>query len=348
MTVTILVCRSPGEVRAVAVREGIVMEYAIERPGHPDGVGDILRGRVLAHLQALAGAFVALPDTQGFLPDSAGGSGLTEGEAVRVRITRAAQAGKGPRLARDGMLDEPGLPALLHRGPGAAPRLAAIHPGASVERCARFDDAIEAQLDALSSPDVPLPGGARATVHPTPALVAIDLDTAAASADRGPRRAMQTALNHAALPELARQIRLRNLSGAILIDAAGLPGRKRAALGPALAAALATDPLRPRFLGFTQLGFAEITRPRIHPPLHELLSSPHGIGLAALRRLGFDSDADPATALALRAHPAICAALMEDAAARADIQDRTGRALILRADPSVALTGPVIERLPRA
>ena len=104
-------------------------------------------------------------------------------------------------------------------------------------------------------------------------------------ASGGGKMAAHLAVNRAVLPALARQIRLRNLSGAILVDFAGLPARRRAALAPALHAALAEDPLRPRLLGFTALGLAEIVRPRVHPPLHELLAGPHAAGLAALRRI---------------------------------------------------------------
>ena len=35
---------------------------------------------------------------EGFLPDSEGGASLREGDLVSVRVTRAAQGGKGPRL----------------------------------------------------------------------------------------------------------------------------------------------------------------------------------------------------------------------------------------------------------
>ena len=128
-----------------------------------------------------------------------------------------------------------------------------------------------------------MPAGMRASIYPTPALVAIDLDMAAATASRQAKASAQMAANLAALPALARQIRLRNLSGAILVDPAGLSLKRRPKLAPALAMALATDPLQPRLLGFTALGLAEIVRRRVRPPLHELLAGPHAAGLAALR-----------------------------------------------------------------
>ncbi len=344
---------SPGEVRAVALQDGVVMDYALSRPGRPDGMGDVHRGRVIARVPAMAGAFVALVDGEGFLPDSAGATGLTVGDAVRVRITRAAQGDKGPRLARDGPCD-PGPPTLLRRGLDAGQRLATLYPGAalqpddSAQLMTRFTDAVEAELDVLATPHADLPGGMQASFTPTPALVAIDLDMAAATAGQGGKPAAQLAANRAALPALARHIRLRNLSGAIVLDLAGLKASKRAALAPALTEALAQDPLRPRFLGFTALGLAEILRPRTHPPLHELLGSPHAAGLRALRTMVHDMAADPASALALRAPPAICTALEQDSAARADLARRTGRPLVLRADPALAPGQTVLERIARA
>ena len=122
---------SPGEIRAVACDAAGPLDYAIDRPGAPDGVGDLHRGRITARVPALAGSFVKLADgTEGFLPDSAGG-GAPEGTILPVRITRAPQGGKGPRLTAR-VEAPPGPVALLHRGPGAIERLAARAAIASV------------------------------------------------------------------------------------------------------------------------------------------------------------------------------------------------------------------------
>ena len=146
--------------------------------------------------------------------------------------------------------------------------------------------------------------------------------------------------NRAALPALMRQVVLRNLSGAILIDFAGIPARRRQALAPDLQAALAADPARPRLLGFSHLGLAELLRPRSMPPLHELLAGPHAAGLAALRRLA----AEPG-----RRHPHLCAApsviaaLQADQDALRDLERRLTHALILRSCPTAAPLGWTIE-----
>jgi Ribonuclease G/E len=333
-------------VQVAAVVAGVLTDYALWRPGAPDGVGDVHRGRVSARAPSMAGAFVALAgDVSGFLPDSAGAKGLAEGDGVRVRIVRAAQGGKGPRLTAEAR--EAGPPALLRRGPTPLGRLLALHAGAEVltddpslapdlsrvlgRRVAVsadvFDDDLAAQIEALADTEVTLRSGARLTVTPTPALVAIDVDAGAATGSLA-------SVNRSALPEIARQIRLRNLSGAIVVDVAGLSPRGRGALGSDFSGALAGDPLGARFLGFTALGLAEIVRPRVHPPLHELLAGPHAAGLAALRAI-----AASGRNVALRASPQVAEALQGDSAALDGLARRTGRALMLRSDPTLPASG---------
>ena len=328
-----------------------LLDYAIWRPGLPDGVGDIYRGRVTALMPGMAGAFVTLGAEDGFLPDSEGGKGATIGTILPVRVTRAAIGGKGPRLsARVAEELPPGPVALIYRGPNALERLGAAYPdaeiliddpamarpGATIVATA-FDDDIAGQIDALSDPTVALPNGASLSIHPTPALVAIDTDS-------GGQGGSLNAFNRSIAPALAREIRLRNLSGAIVVDLAGLPIRKRAALGPSIADALSGDPLKPRFLGFTALGLAEILRTRIHPPLHELLAGPHAAGLAALREIAANLDPDPRRLPALRAAPAVVEALQRDPVALPDLARRAGHALTLRSDPSLTGTAWRLEQ----
>jgi Ribonuclease G/E len=364
MTTRILGACSPGEVRVAVVRDGVLADYGIWRPGAPDGVGDVYRGRVIAKVPAMAGTFVTLGDAEGFLPDSNGGAGLSDGDGVTVRITRAAQGGKGPRLAVHDCGPTAGeAPALLSRGPGVLLEFALRHADAPVElddaalvgrlrpvlggRVAHcgvgFDAMIEEAVEELAVPSVELPRGGRLHIQPTLALVAIDVDAGSAVGTRQGKTAALLGANRAMLPELARQIRLRNLSGAIMVDFAGLPSRRRVALGPPLAGALEGDPVGPRLLGFTALGLAEIVRPRIHPPLHEQLAGPHAAGLTALRRVAAEVAAQPHRSPVLRASPAIVSALQGDAEALADLARRAGRGLILRSDATLPATGWMIE-----
>ena len=363
----ILVSASPGEVRVAAWDRDGLADYAIWRPGAPDGVGDLYRGRITARVPAMAGAFVELIDGYGFLPDTEGGRDASEGTVLGVRVTRAAQGGKGPRLtahlseAERGRIGT-GSAALLHRGPDPVQRLAALYPdapvvvddvamaarlravlGPRIEQGEAFDEHVEGAIEELGETVAALPGGARLSVYPTPALTALDVDLAALTADRRGKSAAQMAANTELLAAIARQIRLRNLSGAILLDFGGMPARRRTALGPALSAALADDPLQPRLLGFTALGFAEIVRPRVHPPLAELLAGPHATGLAALRRAAREAAARPEVVWRLRAAPVVVTALRADPVALPEFARRAGRDVVLREDRALAPLGWAVE-----
>jgi Ribonuclease G/E len=355
----ILVEASPGEVRTALLRGGMLTEAWVERPARPDGVGDLQRGRVVAISAAMSGAFVALAGNEtGFLPESAASAprqpirkAVQEGQILGLRVTRAAQAGKGPRLsalladAEAALLAvaPPGAPRLVARGPCAAQHLAARYPKAVLrvagaglmarlrvalgdrvvaQHGAVFDEAIEGEFAALAESAVALPGGGVLHIQTTRALTALDVDSGGAG--DGLAR-----FNETALPEIARQIRLRNLSGAILLDVAGLSAKRRQALLEPLRAALAPDRLV-RLVGLTGLGLVEMVRDRIHPPLAEILHTPLAEGLAALRQAARDAAARPAQRLVLEARPEVIAALRDLPGALDDYTALTGHGLELR------------------
>lgn len=346
---------SPGEMR-VALWGGGLLDYALSRSGGPGDIADLHRGRVIARVPSMAGAFIALEAGEGFLPDSEMGAhkALGVGTILGVRVTRAPQGGKGPRLsarltpAQQGMIGD-GAPALLARGPDALMRMLALYPDTklSIDDAERardigpgpfsivaraFDDEIEQAVGELNSPEAALGGGARMSVHPTPALMAIDVDLGGQTAQRRDKKSAQQDGNRGLIPELCRQIRLRNLSGAIVIDLAGMTPRTRLALAPDFTKALAQDRLAPKFLGFSALGLAEILRPRLHAALHEMMAGPHAAGLAGLRALARESAATPHLAPVLRCSPDVATALRQDTAALTALARRTGRPLMLHED----------------
>ncbi|GAN80795.1 ribonuclease E/G [Acidocella aminolytica] len=280
---------------AASVRESLVRigllhgdelaEFYIWNRTAPDGVGDLYTCRVDAVEKALAGCFLALgSELTGFLPDSAGGKGLSVGQYITARVTRAPQGGKGPRLTRD-ETDAGDAPGLLSRGPGPLLDLAARFPAETIVlddyalmaelrpalegrmryHAKAFDPVLEDEIAALAEPSAPLPHGARLHITSAPAATLLDVDAAAAS------HMNPMALNQVIIPEICRQIVLRNLSGGLLIDFAGLKAGQRQKLLPALRDALRRDPLAPNLLGLSHLGFAEVNRRRIRPPLHEIL-----------------------------------------------------------------------------
>jgi Ribonuclease G/E len=274
-----------GTIARIALLEGDrLREYWLWDTAQPDGVGDLYSGRIAAVMPAMAGRFVDIGSSSGFLPDRAGGKGLSVGTYVAVRVTRSAQGGKGPRLEAV-PVQSAGKPGLLKRGPGPLIELCERLPAeqvvlddyaliaelrTTIEGRMRydakaFDPVLEDEVTGLSAPTAALPMGAKMHVTVAPAATLVDIDAQAAS-DVPP-----LALNSAIIPEICRQIVLRNLSGGILIDFAGMKANARTKLTEPLAQALAKDFLRPEFLGFSQLGFAEISRRRVRPPLHEVI-----------------------------------------------------------------------------
>lgn len=127
-----------------------------------------------------------------------------------------------------------------------------------------LDEAIsEALLKTVN-----LPSGGRLSIEETKACVAIDVDS---GNDNG--RGSISALNQEAAVEIARQIRLRNLSGKIIIDFAGSSEYKY--LKPVLETLeveLAKDSNRGRLLGLSKAGNVEILRIRRRPTLQDVLS----------------------------------------------------------------------------
>lgn len=381
----ILASASPGEVRVALIEEGALVEAWFDRPGQRSArVGDVQRARISARAPAMGGAFLALVDGEtGFLPETESDAedpkgraeALAEGRVLPIRIIRAAQGGKGPRAtarltAEERALAGPGpAPALLARGPESALRLARAWPEAelvaddaglvarlrlalggraSLSRVPAFDEVVEAEFAALIEPEVPLPGGGRLLIHPTAGLTAIDVDSGsfAGGAAHGRRT-----VNQLAMAEAARQIRLRNLGGAILLDPAGLAARARAALAETMRGLLIADPLRPRVLGTTGLGLLEIVRPRVHAPLHEVLgatgaswpSSPLTHALAALRQAMREAASRPAVPLRLRAAPALVTALRAMPGALQDYAARAGRSLALVEDATLPLAAWLLD-----
>lgn len=300
---------SPGEVRLAVIDTDYAdddgttagwLDAAIWRPGAPDGVGDVHVVRVQTVTPALGGIFVLLEGgVTGFMPCR---KPLEQGRLVVAQIVRAAQNNKGLRLRLTEQAVPEGMTAPQRLSCGVTPleELAQRYsdaplildsqsigvqlPASLRGRCqyvqAAFDGESESVFETLGSDEASV-GGLTALFSPTPALVAIDLDSAGHPAGAQP----DFAGNVAAFPALAREIRLRNFSGTLLVDAAGVRTRKRPALAGFLKTAMAADMVQPEVLGATPSGLIEVMRKRTRPPMHELIHSPHGIALSILRQI---------------------------------------------------------------
>jgi len=157
---------------------------------------------------------------------------------------------------------------------GAESMIAATMPDRVLQRHDSKEPIFDAygvgdEIAAVSARIVTVPRGARLTFDATEALMAIDVDSAAGGG-RGEDAILKT--NIAALAEVAHQIRLRNLSGLIVIDFISM--RRRASNTRLLQAARKAfwrDPQQVDVLGISAAGLLEVTRRRHAPPLDSYL-----------------------------------------------------------------------------
>ncbi len=119
-----------------------------------------------------------------------------------------------------------------------------------------------------------LDGGGNLMIDPCEALTVIDVNTAK---NTGKRAMEQTVLrtNLEAAEEIARQVRLRNLSGIILIDMIDMQEEShRQAVLDALAEAFRADRVKTVIHGLTSLGLVEMTRKKTRRPLRDDWTQP--------------------------------------------------------------------------
>ena len=351
------------------------------RPGHPgvsisrriEDEGE--RGRLTAAVEALA------PEGDGFIVRTAA-SGAAE-DALETEARALARRWKDIRLRRanvrapSALSTEPGpaLRALRDHGPGIErivaddsealnevreycaaelPALAAVveahrggQGGGQGGKQSLFEAfGVEEQIDEALSPAVALPGGGSLIISQTPALCAIDVNTG--GADGGSKEQTALSVDLEAAAEAARQIRLRNISGLIVVDFVPVrgPGPRAEVLG-AFRAAVAADPLGPHVVGYTAMGLVEMTRRRHGPSLQEILCLPFGdragpskspltVALAALRGVLREGQG-ASVPLTLRASPPVIGALRGPAkAALKEAEQRLGLAITAVADQTFA------------
>jgi ribonuclease G len=124
-------------------------------------------------------------------------------------------------------------------------------------------------LEEALQPHVALEGGGSLIIQPTAALTVIDVNG-------GGRRPLDA--NLAAVPEIARQLRLRRIGGTVVVDFVDLSSRPaRGRVIDALRAAVADDPEPVQAFPMSRFGLVEISRKRSGPTLAEMLGRPCGV-----------------------------------------------------------------------
>lgn len=125
--------------------------------------------------------------------------------------------------------------------------------------------------DAIK-PKVWLKSGGTLVIQPTEALTVIDVNTGKAIS--GKKKVQETFLkvNLEAAKEIAKQLRLRNLSGIIIIDFIDMDLQKnKDLLMEELQEHFKKDPIKTTLVDMTALGLVEVTRKKQRKPLHEQL-----------------------------------------------------------------------------
>jgi Ribonuclease G/E len=376
----LLIAAGPGEWRAALLEQSRAVELYVER-GDTRPPGSLHLGRVVQVVRGLDAALVDIGEERpGFLPlrDVPPGASAQEGARIIVQVRREAHGDKATRLtgrvAGLAALSEraaalappaqiepaPGLmPALRLRLPAMPDRIVCDEPAIVPELRAGFRDAevesrnpmdwpidLDAAFDAGLSPQVALTRGGTLHIEEARAATLIDVDTGTPPDGSSARAAL--AANLEAADRIARELRLRNIGGGIVVDFVGLDGRgPRERVSRALADALAADPAKPQLLGWTRLGHVEIVRPRRGRSLADAMleagwaaRQPFATACAALRRVQREARARPAAAWRLAVPPAVEAALHAQAApALRALETRLGRPIVLAVDPALPRDG---------
>ena len=128
---------------------------------------------------------------------------------------------------------------------------------------------VESQLDAMHLPTVDLPSGGSLVINQTEALVAIDVNSGRSTRERNVEdTALRTNLE--AADEIARQLRLRDLAGLIVIDFIDMESKKHNAMVERrLKEALKNDRARIQLGHISHFGLLEMSRQRLRPSLAE-------------------------------------------------------------------------------
>ncbi|MEZ5731056.1 MAG: Rne/Rng family ribonuclease [Paracoccaceae bacterium] len=225
---------------------------------------------------------------------------------------------------------------------------------------ARFQ--VESYLAAMFNPTVQLKSGGYIVIGVTEALVAIDVNSGRATKEGSiEETALKTNLE--AAEEVARQLRLRDLAGLIVIDFIDMEERRNnAAVEKRLKDKLKTDRARIQVGRISGFGLLEMSRQRLRPGMLEATTAPchhcHGTGivrsddslaLSVLRQLEEEGTRNRSKEVLLRAPVAVVNFLMNQKREHvAQIEQRYGLSVRVEADPAMISPDFSIEKFKTA
>ena len=205
---------------------------------------------------------------------------------------------------------------------------------------------IDQQLDAIHDPVVQLKSGGYLVINPTEALVAIDVNSGRSTRERNVE---QTAYrtNLEAAEEVARQLRLRDLAGLVVIDFIDMDvSRNNHTVERKLKEAMSTDRARIQIGRISSFGLLELSRQRLRSSLHEahtqtcpvcqgagFVRSTESTSMAILRELEEEGLRKRTSEVVVTAHTDIALYLLNQKRdTLREIEERHGVRILVRAD----------------
>ncbi|WP_237216946.1 Rne/Rng family ribonuclease, partial [Falsiroseomonas oryziterrae] len=217
---------------------------------------------------------------------------------------------------------------------------------------------VDAQLESMHNPTVQLKSGGYIVINQTEALVAIDVNSGRATRDR---HIEDTALrtNLEAADEVARQLRLRDLAGLIVIDFIDMESNKHDAMVERrLKEALKQDRARIQVGRISHFGLLEMSRQRLRPSLveHSFVTCPHcqgrglvrsveSSGLAVLRAIEEEGGRRRAAEIVVHVHSQVAFWLLNKKRERLmEDEQRFNMQIVIQPDDSLVPPALRIER----
>ncbi|MCK0094618.1 Rne/Rng family ribonuclease [Yoonia sp. F2084L] len=225
---------------------------------------------------------------------------------------------------------------------------------------ARFQ--VEGYLNGMFNPTVQLPSGGYIVIGITEALVAIDVNSGRATKE-GSIEQTATKTNLEAADEVARQLRLRDLAGLIVIDFIDMDERRNnAAVEKRFKDKLKTDRARIQVGRISGFGLMEMSRQRLRPGMLEattqmcshchgtgLLRSDDNVALSILRALEEEGVRGRSKEVLVKAPISIANFLMNGKREHiADIEARYGMSVRIECDPTLVSPDFAIEKFKTA
>jgi ribonuclease E len=221
---------------------------------------------------------------------------------------------------------------------------------------------IEEQLLSMHDPVVKMKSGAYLVINPTEALISIDVNSGRAT---GERNIEETALktNLEAANEVARQLRLRDLAGLVVIDFIDmLDSRNRRAVEKTLKDAMKTDRAKIQLGRISPFGLLEMSRQRLRSSLSEtnMMQCPHCIGrgvirsnesmgIQVIRAVEKEASAGNISALRVMAPQALAMYMLNyKRAALQELEKRYGIPIQILINPEFASSEFIVEKVRRS